>query len=139
MKDGSWINVRKVDYGTEGASKFILRAKGTATIELRTSRAGRPMQTLEFSSTEMEEQTFEVDATKFKGVKSNFVLAVTSATDFYVDAWQFASNSTGIQNVSNNHYITPDTKAYDLSGRRVDGKRYTKGIRIVNGKKVVNK
>ena len=92
MKEGSWINVRKVDFGETGAAKFMLRAKGTATIELRTSRAGRPINTLEFSSTEMEEQTFEVDTTKFKGVKTNFLIAVTSATDFYVDAWQFVEN-----------------------------------------------
>ncbi|MBO6191685.1 MAG: family 43 glycosylhydrolase [Prevotella sp.] len=138
MKDGSWINVRKVDFGDSGADKFTLRAKGTATIELRTSRAGRPMQTFEFSSTEMEDQTFEIDATKFKGVKSNFVLAVTSATDFYVDAWQFTANSTGIQNVSNNQNALSNTKAYDLSGRRVEGQKNTKGIIIVNGKKVVN-
>ena len=136
MKEGSWINVRGVDFGTDGAAKFTLRGKGTATLELRTARAGRPITTIEFSSTEMEEKTFEVDATKFKGVKGNFLLAVKSATDFYVDAWKF-TNTTGIQKVSDNQHVTSNTKAYDLSGRRVDGKRYTKGIKIVNGKKVV--
>ena len=137
MKDGSWINVRGVDFGAEGATKLTIRAKGTATLELRTARAGRPLQTIEFSSTEMEDKTFEVDATKFKGVKSNFLLAVKSATDFYIDAWQFA-NSTGIQKVSDNRHTSSNAKVYDLSGRRVDGKGNSKGIRIINGKKVVN-
>ena len=136
MKEGSWINVRGVDFGTDGAAKFTLRGKGTATLELRTARAGRPITTIEFSSTEMEEKTFEVDATKFKGVKGNFLLAVKSATDFYVDAWKF-TNTTGIQKVSDNQHVTSNTKAYDLSGRRVDGKSNSKGIRIINGKKVV--
>jgi arabinoxylan arabinofuranohydrolase len=136
MKEGSWINVRGVDFGTDGAAKFTLRGKGTATLELRTARAGRPITTIEFSSTEMEEKTFEVDSTKFKGVKSNFLLAVKSATDFYVDAWKF-TNTTGIQKVSDNQHVTSNTKAYDLSGRRVDGKSNSKGIRIINGKKVV--
>ena len=136
MKEGSWINVRGVDFGTDGAAKFTLRGKGTATLELRTARAGRPITTIEFSSTEMEEKTFEVDATKFKGVKSNFLLAVKSATDFYVDAWRFTT-TTGIQKVSDNQHVTSNTKAYDLSGRRVDGKSNSKGIRIINGKKVV--
>jgi arabinoxylan arabinofuranohydrolase len=137
MKDGSWINVRGVDFGTDGAAKFTLRGKGTATIELRTARAGRPITTIEFSSIEMEEQTFEVDATKFNGVKGNFLLAVKSATDFYVDAWRFTT-TTGIQNVSDTPRASSNTKVYDLSGRRVDGKSNSKGIRIVNGKKVVN-
>ena len=136
MKEGSWINVRGVDFGTDGAAKFTLRGKGTATLELRTARAGRPITTIEFSSTEMEEKTFEVDATKFKGVKGNFLLAVKSATDFYVDAWRFTT-TTGIQNVSDTPRASSNTKVYDLSGRRVDGKGYTKGIKIVNGKKVV--
>ena len=136
MKEGSWINVRKVDFGTNGAVKFTLRGKGTATIELRTARAGRPMATIEFSSTEMEEQTFDVDAAKFVGVKTNFFIGVKSATNFYFDAWKFA-NTTGIQKVSDNQHVTSNTKAYDLSGRRVDGKSNSKGIRIVNGKKVV--
>ena len=85
MKTGSWINVRKVDFGTTGAEKFTLRAKGTGTVELRFSRAGRPTATFEFSSTEMEDLTFDIDASKFKGVKNNILIAVTAADNFYVD------------------------------------------------------
>jgi arabinoxylan arabinofuranohydrolase len=129
MKDGSWINVRKVDFGTNGASKFILRAKGTATIELRTAKAGRPLATIEFSSTEMEDQTFEVDAAKFKGVKSNILIAATSATNFYVDAWQFTPyDPTGIGEVVNSEKVKQ--QRYDLSGRQLSDAQQHRGIVI---------
>ena len=128
MKAGSWICVRQVDFGDTGADKFTLRAKGTATIELRSSRPGRPITTIEFSSTEMEDKTFEIDAAKFKGVKNNLFIAVTSATNFYVDAWQFTeAGSTGISEVSNGQ--TTKSQSFDLSGRRIDS-RQQRGIVI---------
>ena len=70
MKAGSWINVRGINYGEPGATKFTIRAKGTATIELRNGSSTRTkVTTFDFSSTEMEEQTFDVPANKLKGVK----------------------------------------------------------------------
>ena len=129
MKAGSWINVRKVDFGTNGAAKFTLRGKGTAKIELRTARAGRPLTTVEFSSTEMGDQTFEVDAAKFKGVKSNILIAVTEATDFYVDAWQFiAYDPTGIEEVVSSQKVKQ--QRYDLSGRKLSDANNHRGIVI---------
>ena len=129
MKSGSWISQRSVDFGTNGAAKFTIRAKGTAQIELRFSRAGRAANTIEFSSTDMEEQTFEVDASKFKGVKNNFFVAVREATDFYVDAWKFSDeNSTGIVEIENG---TPTkVQRYDLSGRRLSEAQQHRGIVI---------
>ena len=129
MKAGSWICVRKVDFGTNGAAKFTLRGKGTAKIELRTARAGRPLTTVEFSSTEMGDQTFEVDAAKFKGVKSNILIAVTEATDFYVDAWQFtAYDPTGIEEVVSSQKVKQ--QRYDLSGRKLSDANNHRGIVI---------
>lgn len=140
MNAGSWINVRKVDYGEGGAATFTLRAKGTGKMELRNSSSPRStVTTIEFSSTEMEDQTFDLPADKLKGVKNNLYLVVTEATDFYVDAWQFtAYNPTGIQEISNHRPTSSNPNVYDLSGRRVNGNSHSKGIRIVNGKKVVN-
>ena len=138
MKEGSWINVRGVDYGTDGAAKFTLRAKGTGTVELRNGTSPKTkFATIEFSSTDMEEQTFDLTKT-VTGVKNNLFIVVTAATDFYIDAWQF-TNTTGIQNVSNTQHSSSNANVYDLSGRRVNGKDHSKGIRIVNGKKFVNK
>jgi arabinoxylan arabinofuranohydrolase len=125
MKESSWINVRKVDFGTAGAATFTLRGKGTATIELRTSRAGRPIATIEFASDEMGDQTFDIDASKFQGVKTNLFIAVKAATDFYVDAWQFTEvGAASIQDVKS------DTKSarqyFDLTGRRLtDGQQHS--------------
>ena len=129
MKSGSWISQRSVDFGTNGAAKFTIRAKGTAQIELRFSRAGRAANTIEFSSTDMEEQTFEVDASKFKGVKNNFFVAVREATDFYVDAWKFSDeSSTSIVEIENG---TPaKVQRYDLSGRRLSEAQQHRGIVI---------
>ena len=140
MNAGSWINVRKVDYGEGGAATFTLRAKGTGKMELRNGISPRStVTTIEFSSTEMEDQTFDLPADKFIGVKNNLYLFVTEATDFYVDAWQFtAYNPTGIQKISNHRPTSSNPNVYDLSGRRMNGNTHSKGIRIVNGKKVVN-
>ena len=71
---------------------------------------------------------FEIDAAKFKGVKNNLFIAVTSATNFYVDAWQFTeAGSTGISEVSNGQ--TTKSQSFDLSGRRIDS-RQQRGIVI---------
>ena len=81
MKESSWINVRKVDFGNIGAASFTLRAKGTGTMEIRTGTSPRTkIATIEFSSEEMADQTFEIPAGKLKGVKNNLYLFVTAAT-----------------------------------------------------------
>ncbi len=129
MKGGAWISQRKVDFGATGAGKFTIRAKGTAKIELRFSRAGRPVETIEFSSTEMENQTFEVDASKFLGTKKNLFVAVTEATDFYVDGWQFVEDgATGIFEIENS--TRNNVMRYDLWGRRLPEAQQHRGIVI---------
>ena len=126
MRAGSWINVRGIDYGETDATKFTIRAKGTATIELRNGSSSRTkVTTFDFSSTEMEEQTFDIPANKLKGVKSNLYLIVTDATDFYVDAWKVSNEDpTGIQEVENSTPVV--VERYDLSGRRIpEGEQYS--------------
>lgn len=148
MKSGSWISVRKVDFGT-GANRFTLRAKGKATLELRFSRAGRPTSTIEFSSTstELEEQTFEIDDTKFLNVKNNLFIAVKDATDFYVDAWKFSNDDpTGIQEV--NSVVDGNSSVfYDLSGHRLPDaslyhgiviEQYTDGNGVKHSRKILS-
>ena len=129
MKAGSWINVRGINYGETGAEKFTLRAKGTATIELRNGTSSRTkVATIEFSSTDMEEQTFEVPADKLKGVRSNLYIYVVDATNFYVDAWQFSNESSGIQDVETN--TSAVVGRYDLSGRRIPEGQQHSGVVI---------
>ena len=129
LKPGSWISVRTVDFGT-GANRFTLRAKGTATIELRFNRPGAPINTIEFSSTEREEQTFEINEEKFQGVKNHFFIAVKEANNFYVDAWQFSDGqSSGIHEMNRNANEN-GSSFYDLSGRRITEGQHHSGIII---------
>ena len=129
MHNGSWVMLRNVDFGTAGATKFTLRAKGTGTLEIRTDRKGAtPAATLNFSSSDMSDQTFDVDATKFQGVKAVYLVAA-SANDFYVDAWQFTSaDPSGIQTVEVSRPVQAQT--YDLSGRRLSDNHQHRGIVI---------
>ena len=136
MKAGAWINQKRADFGTTGADKFTLRAKGTGTLEIRLgAKSLKTVATVNFSSTAMEEQTIEIDASQFKGIKSVYFVA-TAANNFYVDAWQFTEQgATGIQNI---RHQTSDVRhqTYDLFGRRVSDNQQHRGIIIKNGKKV---
>ena len=129
MKAGSWINQRSVDFGTTGAAKFTLRAKGTGTMQIRLgSRTAQAAATIEFSSTEMEERTVELDASKFVGVK-NLYFVVTAADNVYVDAWQFTeADPSGIQEVESSKKVM--RQSYDLSGRSLSDANKRRGVII---------
>ena len=139
MQAGSWINQKRVNFGSTGADRFTLRAKGTGTLEIRMgSKSLQAAATINFSSTAMEEQTIEIDASKFQGMKSVYFV-VTAAEDFYVDAWQFTEvGSTGIQPTALTSHPSPLTSknTYDLSGRRLSDTQHHHGIMIKNGKKI---
>ena len=138
MRAKSWINVRSVDFGTVGAAQFTLRAKGTGTMEIRLGgRTNQAAATIEFSSTEMADHTFNLNAAQFQGVKSVYFV-VTAATDLFVDAWQFTeADPSGIKELFAPKLSTSGSQTYDLSGRRVYEERSPKGIKIVDGKKVL--
>jgi hypothetical protein len=77
----------------------------------------------------MEDHTFEIDASKFSGVKNNFVLAVTNADNVFIDAWQFTkAGATGINEVNNEQATR--TQTYDLLGRRLSDSNNHHGIVI---------
>lgn len=129
MDAGDWTLVKKVDFGTTGASKFMLRAKGTGTLEIRAGRKGaKPSVTVEFSSTDMEDHVVELDPTKFQGTKTLYFL-ITSATDAYLDAWQFTEMGTdGIQTMEDSKPVK--RQSYDLSGRRLSNSKQAHGVII---------
>ena len=136
MKAGSWTSVRKVDFGSNGAKSFTLRAKGTGKMEIRLTRTGKALATVEFSSTTFEDHVIEVDSTTFKGVKGNVFFVFTESTNAQFDAWQFSEElPTGIQSATNGQAVTKKG-TYDLYGRRIDASRNVHGIVIENGKKV---
>jgi arabinoxylan arabinofuranohydrolase len=133
MEVGSWINVRKVDFGTTGADKIILRAKGTGKIDIRTNfNPKNAIATIEFSSTDFEDHTIEIPEdklAKFKGVKSLLYFIVTEAENVYVDSWQFHEIGTSdIQTIENSKPV--QRKIYDLSGRRLSEGQNHRGIVI---------
>ena len=132
MNAGSWINVRKVDFGTKGADRFVLRAKGTGKMEVRTGVSSRNMiAAIAFSSTDFEDHILEIPSdklSKFMNLKNNLYFIVTEAENVYVDSWQFLeTGSTGIQKLSNSQ--SSNSQLYDLSGRRLSGQQQ-RGILI---------
>ena len=119
MATGSWTQMRSVDFGEEGASKMMVRAKGEGTVEIRLGRKGaKASATFNISSTDMEDYTVDVDATKFNGSKSVFIV-VSSGDNVYLDAWQAIAQPAAIQEIENSQPM--QSQSYDLSGRRVRG------------------
>ena len=139
MNPGSWIQQRRINFGENGASKFTIRAKGTAgKMELRLTRTSQsPVATIEFSSKTLEDHTIEIpDPSKLKGIRSIYFTLI-SGQNVVVDAWQFTEvGSDGINEITNNRQPSVNTKTYDLSGRRVSDNQQHRGIVIKNGKKV---
>lgn len=133
MKPSSWVSVRKVDFGTKGAVKFTLRAKGTGKMELRTSSSPRSsLLTVDFSSEELEDHTFDIPADKldkFKSVKNNLYLIITEGDNVVVDSWKFIEEgAAGIHDMECSEAVT--TQRYDLSGRKLSGSNNHHGIII---------
>ena len=133
MKPSSWVSVRKVDFGTKGAVKFTLRAKGNGKMELRTSSSPRSsLLTVDFSSEELEDHTFDIPADKldkFKSVKNNLYLIITEGDNVVVDSWKFIEEgAAGIHDMECSEAVT--TQRYDLSGRKLSGSNNHHGIII---------
>jgi arabinoxylan arabinofuranohydrolase len=123
MAAGSWTQVRRVDFGTAGASKLMVRAKGEGTVEFRFGRKGaKPSATFDIASDKMSDYTVEVDPTKFTGQKTIYIV-VTSGDNVYLDAWQ--ATEAGTEAVENVTFGKPvQRQTYDLSGRHIaDGQR----------------
>jgi arabinoxylan arabinofuranohydrolase len=137
MNAGAWTMVRNVDFGTEGANSFILRAKGTGKLEIRLENvSAKPSVSVELSSTDFMDYTISVESSLFKGVKKVFFL-FTEANNVYFDAWQFSKeDAAGIQALVSTDETT--RSVYDLSGKKYNSNQGMKsGVYIRNGKKVV--
>ena len=145
MAAGAWTMVRKVDFGSVGATALTIRAKGTGKLEVRFRKSSEPQATLEFSSSSLEDHTIELDPTIFNGVKNYVYFIFTEADDVQFDSWQFTeSNSEGVDAVVDNSKA--DSQAYDLSGRQVHSaaqdrklviEQYTDGKGVKRSRKVI--
>ena len=136
MPVGSWTSVRKVGFGTNGASAFTLRAKGTGKLEIRlASRTAPASAIVEFSSTSFTDVSIDIDSTKFTGTKNVFFV-FSEANNVQFDAWQFTENlPEGIEDIMVNGPSSLVNGIYDLNGRRQQ--RLQRGINIIDGKKVL--
>ncbi|MBQ6209350.1 MAG: family 43 glycosylhydrolase [Prevotella sp.] len=129
MAPGAWTMVRRVNFGKEGAKSFMLRAKGTGTLEIRLgSLSAEASDRVEFSSTSYNDYTIELTDTRYMGTR-NVYFVFTQATNVYFDAWQFTENtSDGIRPVSNAQ--DAPTKYFDLTGKQIPNVNQHHGIII---------
>ena len=118
MAPTSWTAVRNVDFGENGAKSFVLRAKGSGTLEFRTGKNQNPIATIEFSSADWEDHVFEVDPAVFKGTKNLLFLVFTQAENVQFDAWQFYETAPSAITAIPDAATQPAVR-YDLNGRRL--------------------
>ena len=139
MAAGAWTQLRKVDFGSEGATALMLRAKGTGTIEIRLgNKTAQPAATIDFESSAYKDFTVELDPATFTGVKTMYIVC-TSATNVYLDAWQFMHD---VPDAISTVRVSPqpaEAATYDLTGQRANTRTARRGVYIQNGKKVVVK
>ena len=122
--------VRNVDFGSEGAKSFTLKASGSGKLEIRFQAVSKEtVATFEFSSSTTD-HVFEVDPAVFQGTRNVFFV-FTEASNVKFDAWHFDTEATGIQEVS-----TTETSShiYDINGVRRSTPP-TQGMYIKDGKK----
>lgn len=129
MAEGAWIQLRKVDFGETGAEKFMVRAKGEGTVEVRFSRkTGKVAATINIASDDMQDYEVDVDPNVCNGLKTMFIIAA-SGTGVYLDSWQATEvGSAGIHEVEGSKVVK--TERYDLSGRRLTDGQQHQGIVI---------
>ena len=129
MKAGSWTQLRKVDFGSQGAVSLKIRTKGTGTIEVRLgTRTAKAAATLECSSTVFEEKTVDVDPSVFTGVKNVFFVC-TDGTSLYFDNWQFSDTQPDAVTVPAVATKAPDG-TYRLDGSTVSAGTQPRGLVI---------
>ena len=145
MAAGAWTMVRKVDFGTNGARSFTLRARGTGKMEIRIdSKTKAAAATVAFSSTTFQDFTVDLDPTLFKKVH-HLYFVFTESTNAQFDSWQFAEyDPTGVFEIETTEDIQSEKQFFDLSGRRLPKDSKHRGLVIEqytdeNGTKKVRK
>lgn len=130
MPAGSWIQVRRANFGSQGASALMVRVKGTGTLEVRlNSRTAKPVATLEFSSTSFEDHVIELNPLSVQKVKNVFFV-FTASTNAYFDAWQFTEYQPDAVTSPIVDTSITESVLYDLSGRRLNNRQTQQGVVI---------
>ena len=90
----------------------------------------------------MNDYTVDVDATKFSGARTIYIV-VSEGTNVYLDAWKATETQTdGIREMETSQPV--ERQCYDLSGRRLPDNTQHQGIVIEqytdeNGEKHIRK
>ena len=131
MAAGAWTMVRKVDFGTNGASQFTLRAKGTGKMEIRIDgKTKAAAATVEFSSTTFQDFSIDLDPALFKNVHSLYFV-FTESNNAQFDSWQFAEyDPTGVFEIETTAHPQAEKQFFDLSGRRLPKDSKHRGLVI---------
>ena len=131
MAPGAWTMVRKVDFGTNGASQFTLRAKGTGKMEIRIDgKTKAAAATVEFSSTTFQDFSIDLDPALFKKVH-HLYFVFTESTNAQFDSWQFAEyDPTGVFEIETTAHPQAEKQFFDLSGRRLPKDSKHRGLVI---------
>ena len=131
MAAGAWTMVRKVDFGTNGASQFTLRAKGTGKMEIRIDgKTKAAAATVEFSSTTFQDFSIDLDPALFKKVH-HLYFVFTESTNAQFDSWQFAEyDPTGVFEIETTAHPQAEKQFFDLSGRRLPKDSKHRGLVI---------
>ncbi len=143
IPEGAWTMVRNADFGDAGASAFVARLKGRGQLQVRLDDvSSAPVATVDFSSAGWEEVSVDLDASACSGVHDvYFLFTQTRIAQF--DRWHFTSLADGITETADEKLQIAngrmaDGRSYDLSGRLISADSHRRGIRIVNGRKVVS-
>ena len=144
IKSSNYIKVRGVDFGETGAQSFKarLRVKNKSTLIIRTdNKSSTAIGRVAVESTNGEWQDFTCElSSPIRGVHDLFfTLSGRGSQLIDFDSWQFSEEPTAVKGVRNEEKAKKGNGIYDLSGRQVSGKSRSKGIRIVNGKKYINR
>ena len=137
---GDYVKVRGVDFGDDGATQFTarVRAEKASVLMVRIdTKSGTLMGSLSVKEPygEWQELTCELKS-PLTGVHDvYFTFKANDASMLEFDSWQFHSAASGISNLIPNGSSTGEGSVYNLNGQRVANP--TKGIFIVNGKKVM--
>ena len=130
MKAGAWTQLRKVDFGSQGAVSLKIRTKGTGTMEVRLgSKTAKAAATVDFESTAYAEHTIEVDPTVFTGVKTVYFVC-TAGTNVYFDSWQFSETLPDAVAAPAVPVATTPDRTYRLDGSVVTGNARRRGLVI---------
>jgi len=101
IENNSWVNLKSVDFGTTGATKFVVRAASAATggsIEIRTgSNTGTLVGTCEIGATGGITTWKEIEcdlSSPITGVKDYLVLVFKGSANFRISKYIFKTSGT---------------------------------------------